>query len=165
MVAIRRPEWSFVLVGPLQVDASRLTNLPNVYAVGPRAPAEVPHYLDAFDVAIVPYRMAEYTRHVYPAKLNEYLAMGLGVVSTPLAEIKRFNERHGDIVRIGADAESFELAIAAALADVDQLQVDRRLDVARSNSWESRIEEMSSLINASLERLRHSGSCVASQAN
>jgi len=165
VVAIRRPEWSFVLVGPLQVDASRLTNLPNVYAVGPRAPAEVPHYLDAFDVAIVPYRMAEYTRHVYPAKLNEYLAMGLGVVSTPLAEIKRFNERHGDIVRIGADAESFELAIAAALADVDQLQVDRRLDVARSNSWESRIEEMSSLINASLERLRHSGSCVASQAN
>ena len=164
-VAIKRPEWNFVLVGPIQTDASLLTRLPNVYVVGERAPDEVPYYLGTFDVATVPYRTVEYTHHVYPAKLNEYLAMGLGVVATPLAEIKRFNQMHGDIVRIGADAGTFEMAIAAVLAETSQLEIDRRVDVAQRNSWKVRLKEMSSLIEGALTRSVGSESCVASQEN
>ena len=164
-VAKRHPEWNFVLVGPVQTDASALIQLPNVHALGARGPDEVPSYLRAFDVAVLPYRLAEYTHHVYPAKLNEYLAMGLGVVATPLAEIERFNQIHDDIVQIGADAEAFERSIMSVLGDDGRAQIDRRVAVASTNGWAARLEQMSNLIDGVLERLVSSKSCVASQAN
>ena len=75
----------------------------------------MPAYVKAFDVGLVPYQLTDYTANVYPTKLNEYLAMGMPVVATDLAEIRRFNADHGDIVRIGAGAEAFAQAIRAAL--------------------------------------------------
>ena len=151
-VASRRPEWSFALVGPIQTDVSTLMRLPNVHALGSRGPDQVPGYLRAFDVATIPYRLTEYTHHVYPAKLNEYLAMGLGVVATPLFEIDRFNRDHGDIVAVAAGPEAFEAAVETALAGRGPADVERRVDVARANSWEVRLELMSSLIEDALER-------------
>ncbi len=164
-LAARRPDWSLVLVGPLQADASALTRLPNVHALGTRAPDEVPRYLRGFDVAIIPYRLTEYTEHVYPAKLNEYLAMGLGVVATPLSEITRFNRFHGPIVRLGADAAGFESAVEAELSQADRDAVARRVAVAKENSWAARLELMSSLIDDRLARRTGPDSCAASQAN
>ena len=116
-------------------------------------------------MAVLPYRLAEYTHHVYPAKLNEYLAMGLGVVATPLAEIEQFNQTHGDIVQIGADAEAFGRAIMSVLGDDGRAQIARRVAVARANGWGVRLEQMSNLIDGVLERLVSSESCVASQAS
>src|SRR5262249_22702993 len=42
-------EATFVLVGPVQTDVSRLKALPNVHFLGPRPAAFVPHYIKAFD--------------------------------------------------------------------------------------------------------------------
>ncbi len=64
-----------------------------------------------FDVGLVPYRITEYTANVYPTKLNEYLVMGIPVVATDLAEIRRFNAEHGDIVRIAESADAYADAV------------------------------------------------------
>jgi len=164
-LAARRPDWSLVLVGPLQADASALTRLPNVHALGTRGPDDVPRYLRGFDVATVPYRLTDYTEHVYPAKLNEYLAMGLGVVATPLAEIQRFNRTHGPVIRVGADAAAFESAVEAELSHPDPDAAARRVAVAKANSWTARLELMSSLIDASLARRMDPDSCAALPVN
>jgi glycosyltransferase involved in cell wall biosynthesis len=164
-MAVRRPDWSFALVGPTQTDVSALTRLPNVHALGTRGPEQVPHYLRGFDVATVPYRLAEYTHHVYPAKLNEYLAMGLAVVATPLAEILRFNRDHGNVVAVAADAAVFETAVATALAERDPAKAARRVEVARTNSWAVRLESMSALIAEALARQTTHDPCVASQVS
>jgi len=152
-LAERCPDWSVVLVGPVQTDVSRLRRVPNVHVLGTRDPDQVPRYLRGFDVGLVPYRVTEYTGSVYPAKLNEYLAVGLGVVSTPLTEITRFNHDHGDVVAVAADAGGFEMAIKQTLAAHGPEASRRRVAVAKANSWESRIDVMSSLI-ASLLRDR-----------
>jgi uncharacterized SAM-binding protein YcdF (DUF218 family) len=107
-------------------------------------------------VGLVPYKIAEYTANVYPTKLNEYLAMGTAVVATDLAEIRRFNHDHGDVVRIAAGAEQFEQAIRAALTDRAPAVVSRRIEVAQSNSWRSRINAMDTLIEEASRR-RSSG--------
>jgi glycosyltransferase involved in cell wall biosynthesis len=164
-LAARRPDWSLVLVGPQQTDTSALTQLPNVHALGTRGPEDVPRYLRGFDVATIPYRLTDYTEHVYPAKLNEYLAMGLGVVATPLTEIARFNKTHGPVIRLAADATAFETAIAAELSETDKGAVGRRVAVAKQNSWAARLELMSSLIVEAEARRTDPDSCVASQAN
>jgi glycosyltransferase involved in cell wall biosynthesis len=139
--------------------------MPNVHALGTRGPEDVPRYLRGFDVATIPYRLTDYTDHVYPAKLNEYLAMGLGVVATPLAEITRFNQTHGPVVRLAADAAAFEAAVASELSEADQGAVGRRVAVAKENSWAARLELMSSLIVEAQARRTGPDSCVASQAN
>jgi uncharacterized SAM-binding protein YcdF (DUF218 family)/glycosyltransferase involved in cell wall biosynthesis len=147
-VARRMPDTSIVLVGPEQADMSALRAFPNVHLLGKKAHADVPAYVKAFDAGLVPYRLSDYTANVYPTKLNEYLAMGVPVVATDLAEIRRFNSDHGDIVSIGADAEQYAAAIRRALAPSTPADRERRIAVARTNSWSSRIEAMAALIDA-----------------
>ena len=155
-IARAMPEATVLLVGPRQTDVSRLTGLPNVRMLGARPHADIPRYVAAFDVALVPYRRTEYTANVYPTKLNEYLAMGTSVVATQLTEILRFNAEHGDIVAVAGDAESFVTAIREAVATRDAGASERRIDVARSNSWTLKIERMSALIDAAITRRRAS---------
>ncbi len=153
-VAQQMPEASFVLVGPPQTDLSRLTRLPNVHLLGPKRHDEVPHYTKGFDVGMVPYRLSDYTAHVYPTKLNEYLAMGLPVVATALPEIRRFNSEHGEIVAMAHDAQDFVRAIHQALSGNSAALVNRRIDVARHNGWEARIAQMAALIEKHLSMRR-----------
>jgi len=145
-VAKYLPEASFALVGPPQTDVSRLARCPNVHLLGARSHAEVPRYIKGFDVGIVPYRLSEYTANVYPTKLNEYLAMGIPVVATDLPEIRRFNAEHGGVVAVARDAEAFVGAIRGAVEKTSAAEAERRVEVARQNSWDARIRRMSELI-------------------
>ena len=151
-VAERLPDVTFALVGPPQVDVSRLERLPNVRLFGQRAHADVPRYVKGFDVGLVPYRIAEYTANVYPTKLNEYLAMGTPVVATDLAEIRRFNTEHGSVVRVAADADVYAAAIRESLKPSTSGEIARRIEVAESNGWEERLRTMSTLIDEAQTR-------------
>jgi glycosyltransferase involved in cell wall biosynthesis len=144
------PDATFVFLGPLQTEVGRLASLPNVRFLGPRPHAELARYIKAFDVGIVPYRLTEYTAHVYPTKLNEYLAMGIPVVATDLAEIRHFNERHGPVVRVAADAASFVQHLRETRRGSSAAEVSRRVEIARENSWEARIAEMTTLVEGTL---------------
>ncbi len=149
-VAAKNPDISFALVGPPQVDVARLDAAPNIHLLGKKAHRELPAYVHGFDVGLVPYRITEYTANVYPTKLNEYLIMGKPVVATDLAEVRRFNAEHGDIVRVAADAGAFAAEIRAAMAGATPAEVERRIDVARSNGWDRRIAAMWGLIDAAI---------------
>jgi len=151
-LASRLSEATFALVGPAQADVSALARCPNVRLLGQKPHDTVPRYVKGFDVAIVPYRVAEYTLNVYPTKLNEYLVMGVPVVATDLPEIRRFNDRHGGVVEVAADDAAFAAAIRRALNDSSPSQVERRVAVAHENSWASRIAAMNGLIEEAIER-------------
>ena len=74
-----------------------LVNLNNIVLIG-----EVPHdqistYVRSFDVALIPYLVNEFTDSVYPCKLNEYLAMGLPIISSNLQEIRLFEEKTNEL--------------------------------------------------------------------
>ena len=145
--ARRMPEASFVLVGPPQTDVSRLQACANIHLLGQQPHSAVPAYIKGFDVGIVPYRLAEYTAHVYPTKLNEYLVMGKPVVATDLPEIRRFNAAHGEVVGIAGTAETFATALRQALTLSSPAAIERRVTVAKSNSWRTRIDQMNVLID------------------
>jgi glycosyltransferase involved in cell wall biosynthesis/uncharacterized SAM-binding protein YcdF (DUF218 family) len=151
--ARRMPEASFVLVGPPQTDVSKLQACANIHLLGKKSHAELPRYIKGFDVGIVPYGLSPYTANVYPTKLNEYLAMGLPVVTTDLPEIRRFNADHGAVVSVARDAQGFVDAIRSAQPG-SAAEIRRRIDVAKLNSWESRIDRMSELIERSLAERR-----------
>jgi uncharacterized SAM-binding protein YcdF (DUF218 family)/glycosyltransferase involved in cell wall biosynthesis len=150
-IARRLPDVTFAYVGPPQCDLSRLEACSNIKLLGGKPHAMLPHYIREFDIGIVPYRLSDYTSNVYPTKLNEYLSMGVPVVATDLLEIRRFNADHGEVVAIGADAAAFASAIRRGLEKSPPAEVERRIEIARSNSWASRIEKMSALIEDAAE--------------
>ena len=153
-VARTMPEATFAFVGPAQMDVSATADIPNLHWLGKRPHDDVPRYIKGFDVGIVPYLLTDYTANVYPTKLNEYLAMGIPVVATDLPEIRRFNAEHGPSVAVAADSRQFVDAIHAALRPSTEEERISRTEVARKNSWVSRIAEMSRLIEGVLDARR-----------
>ncbi len=76
-----------VLIGPSYVDIGKLISLPNVVYLGPRRYSEIPSLLKACDIGIIPFRKERLIDFVEkPLKYYEYLAAGLYVIATGLAD-------------------------------------------------------------------------------
>jgi len=151
-LAERNSSYSFVFVGPVQTDISSLLYIKNVYFLGNKEHGEIPHLIQNFDVCLIPYLITDYTKDVYPTKLNEYLAMGKAVVSTSLPEVASFNKRYGNIVYVSEGIEDFDNYIKKVLVNDSPGAANRRIEVAKENSWSTRIEEMSNLVKEAIEK-------------
>jgi glycosyltransferase involved in cell wall biosynthesis len=149
-VARRLADLHFVVAGPHVSPAPALRACPNVHLLGLQPHAAIPRLLRRVAVGIIPYRVTEYTSHIYPAKLNEYLATGLPVVSTPLPEVVRFNHGHPGLVAIADRAETFAAAIRRAVQESSPIEARRRIAVARANRWEVKIAAMIDVIGRAL---------------
>jgi glycosyltransferase involved in cell wall biosynthesis len=151
-LSLRLPRASIALVGPEQSPMTELHGLANVLLLGPKPHELVPDYIAAFDACLIPYFVDDFTNNISPAKLNEYMALGKPVISTDLAEVRRFNHENGAVVRIGKTREEFIDQVRASLDDDTPTQRDERRSVAERNSWDRRVEAMSRLIEARLHR-------------
>lgn len=149
--ATAHPDKSLVLVGPLQVDVTRLACLPNVHFLGQKPYEELPTYIRHFDLGFIPYAVNQYTRSVYPNKLNEYLIMGRPVVSTRLPEVDYFNRCHQGIVALAGDREEFVRLIGEELAKDSDARREQRIRQVEKNGWDQKIEAMQGLIQAKLD--------------
>ena len=112
-LAERRNDWDFVLVGStFTADTSRLARLPNVSLPGEQPYADLPAWLDRFDVLILPFKRMPLTEATNPVKAYEILAAGRPLVSVPLPEVVAM-EPH---VRLASTVADFEREIEAVLA-------------------------------------------------
>jgi len=134
-MARRFPQGSMVVIGKATTDVSSLERLPNVHLLGRKPYADLPAYCKAFDVALNPFRINELTLNANPLKVREYLAAGLPVVSSPIPEVEVLGQ-----CRIAADADAFERAIRAALADPGPSTA--RSEAIRHESWQARLTEI-----------------------
>lgn len=140
-LAESHPEWSLVLVGPVNVNASALA-LPNVHILGNRSYAKLPGYVQGFDVGIIPYVLNAWTRAVDPLKTLEYLAAGIPVVSLPLPEIYKY----APPVRVAEGRDAFGQAIGAALIESVSMAAARRA-LAREHTWERRASRLLQIVH------------------
>jgi glycosyltransferase involved in cell wall biosynthesis len=133
-LAERWPQRSFVLVGPTMPDVNltRLHSCPNVYLTGTKTIEQLPHYLKAFDVALIPWKVSALTKSIFPLKLMEYLSGGKPVVAPALESLAEA----GEAVYIAQDAEDFARCIDQALREDSEAMRDARQAVARGYSWD-----------------------------
>lgn len=145
-IAKRRPDWNLVVIGPQQAGGEGLDPAPNVHLLGHVLHAELPEWVRGFDVGLVPYRRSVYTDTVYPVKLNEYLALGVPVVSIDLPSLLSAEE-DGVLWLSNSDPDGFVAKIEAALgASGDQALVERRRAIATMHDWNVKVEQISRLI-------------------
>jgi hypothetical protein len=94
-VADRRKAWHFVMLGPVvKIDQDSLPRRPNIHWLGSKSYAELPSYLAGWELGMMPFALNDATRFISPTKTPEFLAAGLRVVSTPIADVIRpYGER------------------------------------------------------------------------
>ncbi len=151
-MAKSHPEWSIVLVGPKQTDTREMERAPNIFILGRKEFEELPAYINQFSVCTIPYLISEYTRTVYPTKLNEYYIMDKPVVSTALPEVEAMNKENNNVTYIAKTHEEFVKLIEKALVSDGVKTLPERAAAARKNNWSERIERMSLLMEEAIER-------------
>lgn len=120
-----RPDWQFVMIGPVvKIDPGELPRRDNIHWLGGKPYEELPLYMGGWDVAIMPFALNEATRYISPTKTLEYLAAGLPVVSTAIADVVQPYGELG-LVGIASSAEEFvelcdEFTLRAAGQDWQQ---------------------------------------------
>lgn len=145
-VAGRLLGWQFVMIGPVLRDVSGLRRLSNLHWLGARPHHELPRYMRHFAVGMIPYVLDSYTASAYPGKLNEYLALGIPVVATPLPELEAYNQEFGDVVSLAGGGEAFADAIRRAAEAATESRRAQYREAARQNSWQRILDQMSALI-------------------
>ncbi len=128
-VAKARPEWQFVLLGPVvKIDPATLPKYDNIHYLGGKKYDELPNYIAGWDIAMVAFAMNESTKFISPTKTPEYLAAGKPVISTPIRDVVR---PYGDnkLVHIINNADEF---ITAA---------EKELGKKRKASWLKKVDD------------------------
>ncbi|MEX2224982.1 MAG: glycosyltransferase [Dehalococcoidia bacterium] len=144
-LAKARPEWWFALVGPVKkdTDLGSLQALPNVHFFGNRKIEELPAYIKAMDVCLIPYVLNDYVHHVFPLKLYEYMAAGKPIVATDMAEMRPYA---GDEMTLARSSEEFLAAVEDAMAHDSPERAMARQHAARNESWDNRVEQLSAIL-------------------
>ena len=146
-LAESRPQWTFLFIGLIAADVSRLRGLANVTFAGPRPYEELPRWAWAFDVAIYAHRVMRQTKHSNPLKLREYLATGKPIVSVVTPETSAF----GDVVYLAENREAYLAAIERALAEETPELRRQRMDRVKGVSWDARFAETIAVVDGMLQ--------------
>jgi glycosyltransferase involved in cell wall biosynthesis len=150
-MAVQRPSWSFALVGPMKGDTqdmSRLQALPNVYFLGRQKLDDVPAFVKGMDVCLIPYVLSDYTNHIFPLKLYEYMAAGKPIVASAMYEMLAYE---GEEMALGRSPEDFLAKVDAAIAEDSPARIAGRQAAAAHQSWDDRLDEVSAILEPLLQ--------------
>lgn len=138
------PEITFHFVGRVMYASGEeiLQKYDNVVLHGPKSVDQLPDHLKTFGIGLIPFVKNEFTRGIYPLKINEYLAAGIPVAMTSFGQLDDFST----VVTIEDDPDAFARALRDAIETDSSEKRQSRAEVARANSWEARVEALSDVL-------------------
>jgi glycosyltransferase involved in cell wall biosynthesis len=135
------PDVNFVFIGqelnPNWVKP--LWQYANTHYLGDKPYAQLPNYLAAFDICIIPYNQ-ERQHGVDPIKFYEYLAMGKPVVTTNIGGVNVF--RDFPQVRIAEDAASFLEGVRDFTDAIHDGRAIPMSELPEAYTWEAKANEI-----------------------
>lgn len=156
-LAKNNPYWTFIFVGPQNIDHSvqtkdtsdieKLKRLENVIFHSSISKELIPYVIKQFDICMIPYDISEpFNKFCYPMKLFEYFYFGKPVISTPIEELKQLK----NFVKIASTATEWEKEVKTILTNKwsDNLRNQAR-QLAIRNSWKEKVNRVLLLIKSS----------------
>ena len=140
---------TMVLVGPgspaTDAAVDEFGRREGVVVLGARPYADVPAYMQALDVGLIPFRAQDpYVRGINPNKVYQYLAAGIPVLTTPVLDL----EPGAPDLQFASDPAEWERALARALdAPREPARCRAR---ARAHDWDAIAARMVAEIEARL---------------
>jgi hypothetical protein len=141
--AKKRPDLSFVLVGPYREATKVKLNLPNIYLLGRKPYEEAPAYINAFDVCLIPFIPSDLTLNISPLKFYEYCSLGKPTVSIPVKQMLPLSA----LCYLYTNQSEFMEGINKALLE-DKNVREKRTQVARDNDWNAKFTFMFEQVSA-----------------
>lgn len=139
------PQWSIVMIGPVGYDADikEIKDIRNIHFLGYKEYSELPNYYRAIDVCVISFILDEHIKYCVPTRFYEHLAAGKPIVSTDFPAVREFPE---ELVRIAKNKEEFVELIKKSMDENSEALIKKRKELAMNNSWVSRAEYMSEII-------------------
>jgi len=131
-----RPDWSFIMLGPvLKIDPASLPQADNLHWLGCQPYAALPAHLAHWDVGFMPFALNAATRFISPTKTLEYLAAGVPLASTAVADVVSPYGEAG-LVEIVRDAPEMLAAVERLLARPKPGWLERVDAMLARQSWD-----------------------------
>ncbi len=145
-VALSDTGCEFHLCGAVSVKQPvELAEIPNIFMHGEIPYSEVPGFIQAMDVMIIPFKILPIIQACDPVKFYEYSAMGKPTVSTALPELARASH----LALFASTPEEFSRQIHEACKKAKDPDFVRQLiGFAAQNTWEHRCRQFISTLMA-----------------
>ena len=144
------PEINFVFVGPKAYDKLPCAGAgKNVIWLPPfKRYAQLGSFLKKCSAGLIPYVPTPYVREMRPAKINEYMVMGLPIVATRMPELERLDWQHGlGIVYLAESTNDIVDALKHGLEEDRQELITKRREIVDRRSWEQVCKELEIYLN------------------
>ena len=143
-IAKKHPDWEFNFIG----ESSRVQDKvkqKNIHLLGLKAQRELPKYLQAFNVCIIPFKNSKLVQAISPLKVYEYLAEYKPVVTTDMKELKGMPG-----VKLAKTEKEFENYIK----NYKKIKIDKEKvrEFIGKNSWNARIGKLRNLCGKHYEK-------------
>ncbi|MBU0756008.1 MAG: glycosyltransferase [Planctomycetes bacterium] len=134
------PEWDFVLIGHVfMCDISKAKKCKNIRFIDEVPYADLPGYLYAFDVCMIPFLITELTLATNPVKIYEYLSAGKPVVATAMPELIRISDQ----MHVADSHDTFLEALKSAMEEAGRSDLaKKRSNWANQRNWTSRARDL-----------------------
>ncbi|MDN3724138.1 glycosyltransferase [Aequorivita sp. SDUM287046] len=142
--AEKLPHFQFVMIGPLaKIDENDLPRRENIHYLGMKEYKELPNYLKAIDIAMMPFALNDATKYISPTKTLEYMAAGKPIISTPVKDVVRDYQEHVHIV----ETESEFCTALESIVKLDKVDYSARYcEILHKTSWDNTVSQMFTLI-------------------
>ncbi len=144
--------YSFVMIGESEKEQHKmLSKKENIFFLGKKKHSELQNYIKNFDCGIMPYKINKFTDAIYPAKLNELLAVGKPVISTNIYEVSFYNKENQNIIDIANTSEDFCNLIETNIKNDNEEKSIKRNLISQNHSWDKRFSLITNIIHKFIE--------------
>lgn len=140
--------------GDIKSFKTQFKSLPSVRILGKKPYAEIPLYLKAADVLVIPNSAKSDISNLYtsPLKLFEYMASGVPIVASNIPSIREVLDESAAFFCLPDDSVSLSGAIVRALtSDIEaQKKANQAHILVKNYTWEKRAQNILDFIKAEL---------------
>lgn len=140
-VASRRTDVSFVMIGPIaKINQDDLPKGNNIHYLGMKDYKDLPAYLKAFDLAMMPFALNDATKFISPTKTLEYMAAYKPIASTAITDVV---SDYGHCISIVHNIQDFEKAIDTAMHKMPDAFMHHKYNmILAKTSWDNTVAAM-----------------------
>ena len=109
------------------------------------------------DALLMPYKINDFTRGVFPSKSYECLATGKPVVATPLPDLNGALAEH---IYLADDAEGFIQVLRQLPTLETRKKIRYRIAQARRLTWQARLDAIHTILEETLHNQRRPSSTI-----
>lgn len=137
--------YNFQFIGRIVDEEvqNKLSKYENVELVPAVSPTILADYIAKFKVGLIPFVRNQFTENIYPMKVNEYLALGVPVVSTHFSDLSSL----ANIIKIAKNKNEYQNLILSEISIDSDIKRQKRIDFAKTQSWTNKALKMHTVLS------------------